>query len=238
MIHIFLRLLFIVLFIFCSTPCHAAHANIANNKPKTLSPKKAQLFLEEVYKISERQSIDLHATLSVVNRGSNSSALASLSCIKNENSTVISFEINQDEFQIELNTEEMTTLKNGNKVSNYETFSNLTPLSPIDLQYFLLPPKDLKYLCSSKAVGRPAQVFEHEESASIDGTLFSKIKIYMDNSWKIPLQIDFLNSKNAVIRRLAVRSFKKVGSEWTLKTFEISDFLSKKSTKLTIIDLS
>ena len=238
MMHIFLRLSFIVLFICCRTQCYAAHANVANNKPKTLSPKKAQLFLEEVYKISERQSISLHATLSVVNRGSNSSALASLSCIKNESSTVISFEINQDGFQIELNTEEMTTLKNGNKVSNYETFSNLTPLSPIDLQYFLLPPKDLKYLCASKAVGRPAQVFEHEESASIGGTSFSKIKIYMDNSWKIPLQIDFLNSKNAVIRRLAVRSFKKIGSEWTLKMFEISDFRSKKSTKFTIIDLS
>ena len=236
MMHILSKSAFIILFIFGNTLCYAAHANIANNKPKTLSPKKAQLFLEEVYKISERQSIDLHATLSVVIRGSNSSALASLSCIKNENSTVISFEINQDEFQIELNTEEMTTLKNGNKVSNYETFSNLTPLSPIDLQYFLLPPKDLKYLCSSKAVGRPAQVFEYEESASIDENLFSKIKIYMDNSWKIPLQIDFLNSKNAVIRRLAVRSFKKVGSEWTLKMFEISDFRSKKSTKLTIID--
>ena len=238
MMHILSKSAFIILFIFGNTLCYAAHANIANNKPKTLSPKKVQLFLEEVYKISERQSIDLHATLSVVNRGSNSSALASLSCIKNENSTVISFGINQDEFQIELNTEEMTTLKNGNKVSNYETFSNLTPLSPIDLQYFLLPPKDLKYLCSSKAVGRPAQVFEYGESASIDGTLFSKIKIYMDNSWKIPLQIDFLNSKNAVIRRLAVRSFKKVGSEWTLKMFEISDFRSKKSTKFTIIDLS
>ena len=238
MMHILSKSAFIILFIFGDTLCYAAHANIANNKPKTLSPKKAQLFLEEVYKISERQSISLHAALSVVNRGSNSSALASLSCIKNENSTVISFEINQDEFQIELNTEEMTTLKNGNKVSNYETFSNLTPLSPIDLQYFLLPPKDLKYLCSSKAVGRPAQVFEYGESANVGGTSFSKIKIYMDNSWKIPLQIDFLNSKNAVIRRLAVRSFKKVGSEWTLKMFEISDFLSKKSTKLTIIDLS
>ena len=238
MMHILSKSAFIILFVFGNTLCYAAHANITNNKPKTLSQKKAQLFLEEAYKISERQSIDLHATLSVVNRGSNSSALASLSCIKNENSTVISFEINQDEFQIELNTEEMTTLKNGNKVSNYETFSNLTPLSPIDLQYFLLPPKDLKYLCASKAVGRPAQVFEHEESASIGGTSFSKIKIYMDNSWKIPLQIDFLNSKNAVIRRLAVRSFKKIGSEWTLKMFEISDFLSKKSTKFTIIDLS
>ena len=238
MMHILSKSAFIILFIFGNTLCYAAHANIANNKPKTLSPKKAQLFLEEVYKISERQSIDLHATLSVVNRGSNCSSLANLSCIKNENSMVISFEINQDEFQIELNIEEMTTLKNGNKVSNHETFSNLTPLSPIDLQYFLLPPKDLKYLCASKAVGRPAQVFEHEESANIGGTSFSKIKIYMDNSWKIPLQIDFLNSKNAVTRRLAVRSFKKVGSEWTLKTFEISDFLSKKSTKLTIIDLS
>ena len=238
MMHILSKSAFIILFIFGDTLCYAAHANIANNKPKTLSPKNAQLFLEEVYKISERQSIDLHATLSVVNRGSNCSSLANLSCIKSENSTVISFEINQDEFQIELNTEEMTTLKNGNKVSNYETFSNLTPLSPIDLQYFLLPPKDLKYLCASKAVGRPAQVFEHEESANIGGTSFSKIKIYMDNSWKIPLQIDFLNSKNAVIRRLAVRSFKKVGSEWTLKTFEISDFRSKKSTKFTIIDLS
>jgi hypothetical protein len=238
MMHILPKSAFIILFIFGDTLCYAAHANIANNKPKTLSPKKAQLFLEEVYKISERQSISLHATLSVVNRGSNSSALASLSCIKNENSTVISFEINQDEFQIELNTEEMTTLKNGNKTGNYETFSNLTPLSPIDLQYFLLPPKDLKYLCASKAVGRPAQVFEYEESANISGTSFSRIKIYIDNSWKIPLQIDFLNSKNAVTRRLAVRSFKKVGSEWTLKTFEISDFRSKKSTKLTIIDLS
>ena len=236
MMHIFLRLSFIVLFICCRTQCYAAHANVANNKPKTLSPKNAQLFLEEAYKISERQSINLHATLSVVNRGSNSPALANLSCTKSEETTIISFGINQDEFQIELNTEEMTTLKNGSKVNNYETFSNLTPLSPIDLQYFLLPPKDLKYLCSSKAVGRPAQVFEYGESASIDGTLFSKIKIYMDNSWKIPLQIDFLNSKNAVTRRLAVRSFKKVGSEWTLKMFEISDFLSKKSTKLTIID--
>lgn len=238
MMHIFLRLSFIVLFIFCSTQCYAVHANVANNKPKTLSPKKAQLFLEEVYKISTRQIINLHATLSVVNRGTNCSSLANLSCIKNENSTVINFEINQDEFQIELNTKEMMTLKNGNKISNYETFSNFMPLSPIDLQYFLLPPKDLKYLCASKAVGRPSQVFEHEESASIDSTSFSKIKVYMDNSWKIPLQIDFLNSKNAVTRRLAVRSFKKVGSEWTLKTFEVSDFRSKKSTKFTIIDLS
>ena len=141
MMHILSKSAFIILFIFGNTLYYAAHANIAKNKPKTLSPKKAQLFLEEVYNISERQSINLHAALSVVNRGSNCSSLANLSRIKNENSTVINFEINQDEFQIELNTREMKTLKNGNKISNYETFSNLTPLSPIDLQYSCCHPK-------------------------------------------------------------------------------------------------
>ena len=68
-------------------------------------------------------------------------------------------------------------------------------------------------------------------------TAYARIRLWIDEKFLMMLQAEGFDTKGSPIRRLAVRSFRKIGDTWMLKDLEVENLPSKSRTILRITDI-
>jgi len=117
-----------------------------------------------------------------------------------------------------------------------------TDLSWIDLTLSFLWWPDGSPVGSGEIRGRPCHVVElTNPSASGTGELrddpvapYARVRLWIDKKMHMLLQAEALDAESKPIRRLWVKSFKKINDRWMLKDMEVEGVPAAHRTKLTI----
>ena len=90
-----------------------------------------------------------------------------------------------------------------------------------------------------EVLGRPCHVVEvpAPTSGAQAGALYGRARLWVDKELNMLLQAEGVGTDGRVIRRLWVKSFKKIDDRWMIKDLEVQQFPSLHRTKLTISDV-
>jgi len=117
-------------------------------------------------------------------------------------------------------------------------------LSWMDLALSFLWWKGAVLVGSEEVLGRPCYVLEvpaprlsRPVAAAPASQPYARVRLWIDKELPILLQAEGMNADSQAIRRLWVRSFKKIDDRWMIKDLEVQQVPSPHRTKLTIEDV-
>ncbi|MDR1401494.1 MAG: outer membrane lipoprotein-sorting protein [Puniceicoccales bacterium] len=112
-------------------------------------------------------------------------------------------------------------------------FDNLI-FSPRDLFFIFLGKDPYCYAGPARISGRSVQQFVRFFDISMDGVPISAIKISIDGKFLTVLRVDFFDSTQKLVRRIAIDSFENFDGLWMPKVIEFSDLRKHCRAKLKI----
>ena len=94
-----------------------------------------------------------------------------------------------------------------------------------------------EYLRSGKVAGRPAHIYDFRSPEWITKTKpkWRSVRVALDNTYQAPLRAEVFSDSNQPLRSTTLRSYKKVGDDWMVKTFDCLDHENRSNTRLEIL---
>ena len=94
-----------------------------------------------------------------------------------------------------------------------------------------------EYLRSGKVAGRPAHLYEFNCPAEITKVKpdWKTVRFAIDDTYQAPLRAEILSDGNQPVRSSTLRSYKKVGDDWIVKSLDCLDHRIRSNTRLEIL---
>ena len=100
---------------------------------------------------------------------------------------------------------------------------------------FVFWPED--YLKSGKVSGRPAHIYQFSIPAWVSSFMptWHRVTLALDDTYQAPLRVEIYSSDSRLIRTTSLRSYKKVGGEWIIKSLDCINQEDRSNTRLEIL---
>jgi hypothetical protein len=94
-----------------------------------------------------------------------------------------------------------------------------------------------EYLKSGKVAGRPAHLYEFSCPAEITRARpdWKTVRLSIDDTYQAPLRAEILSDGNQPVRSSTLRSYKKIGDDWIVKSLDCLDHRTRSNTRLEIL---
>ena len=94
-----------------------------------------------------------------------------------------------------------------------------------------------EYLKSGKVAGRPSHLYEFASPSWVTETMpdWSRVVLALDDAYQAPLRVEVFSETAQLLRSTTLRSYKKVGEEWIVKTLDCTNQKDRSNTRLEIL---
>ena len=94
-----------------------------------------------------------------------------------------------------------------------------------------------EYLKSGKVAGRPSHLYEFASPSWVSETMpdWSCVVLALDDAYQAPLKVEVFSDTAQLLRSTTLRSYKKVGEEWIIKTLDCINQKDRSNTRLEIL---
>jgi len=94
-----------------------------------------------------------------------------------------------------------------------------------------------EYLKSGKVAGRPAHLYQFSCPVEITRARpdWKTVRLSIDDAYQAPLRVEILSDGNQPVRSSTLRSYKKMGDDWIVKSLDCLDHRTRSNTRLEIL---